>query len=162
MAGGMIAASAVVGVGVFKAVRPEERVVAVLRLKPGLMRGKGGAGEARATRADALVKVELELPAGVSGGKYLAVLSTPEDPAGLWSGAVETGAGTLASRSPRSDGWRRAPQELIAADAYRGVAKLVGWVRVVTLASGLLLSVLGLSAAMNQPIGATKFGVFRM
>jgi hypothetical protein len=30
-----------------------------------------------------------------------------------------------------------------------GVAKLVGWVRVVTLASGLLLSVLGLSAAMG-------------
>ena len=29
------------------------------------------------------------------------------------------------------------------------VAKLVGWVRVVTLVSGLLLSVLGLSAAMG-------------
>lgn len=101
---GLIAASAA-GVGIYRSARAPRQVV--FQLDPEVMRGEGGdtALEARGAKT---VRFELKIPAGAAGGRYEAVLGTPETP-GLWKGVVETGAPTV-----------RTPLEIPASGLVRG------------------------------------------
>lgn len=87
IAGGLIAASAA-GVGIYRSARAPREVI--FQLDPEVMRGEGGDAALDAKGAKT-VRFELKIPADAAGGRYEAVLGTPEAP-GLWAGVVEAGA----------------------------------------------------------------------
>lgn len=104
IAGGLIAASAA-GVGIYQATRTPSALV--FALDPEVLRA-AGEDTAIDTKGAKSVRFELKIPDGASGGRYEAVLGTPETP-GLWKGAVEAGAPSV-----------RAPLEIPASELKRG------------------------------------------